>query len=257
MRALVGLQATNSSWHRGFCAYTDSQAASAVCGTPGVAKGSWRLARAEQCVGRCEACSACVYISFDPADRDCSWFTTCEVSHLKRLRSNWHHTLVVRRGTAIVTPGQLPQLPPIPSNLPEDGTQGYSPYFYKMDEPVRVRRTISYGRGWQLLRSRGAGNEDDGPSQGSTPELPSTHSEAPSSRLSVLPSPSSRAHASPAARSTWGGAQTRLCADGRSDGGSRRGVGSGGRGVGRGGVRDASHVVASSKYYYQVPSRSY
>jgi hypothetical protein len=37
--------------------------------------------------------------------------------------------------------------------------------------------------------------------------------------------------------------------------GSRRRVGSGGRGLGRGGVRDASHVVPSSKY--QVPSRSY
>ena len=55
----------------------------------------------------------------------------------------------------------LPALPPFPSHLPEDGTQGYTPYFYKMDEPVRVRRTISYGRGWQLLRSRGAGNEDE------------------------------------------------------------------------------------------------
>ena len=137
----------SSSWHRGFCAYTDGQSASAVCGTPGVAKGSWRLARAEQCVRRCEACDACSFLSFDPSDRDCSWYTTCEVSHLKRLRSNWHHTLVVRRGAAIVTPRPLPQLPPFPPNLPEDGTQGYSPYFYKMDEPVRVRRTTSYGRG--------------------------------------------------------------------------------------------------------------
>ena len=155
----------SSSWHRGFCAYTDAQPVSAAkdCGTPGVVKGAWRLARAGQCVRRCEACDACVYVSFDPADRDCSWFTTCEVSRLKSLRSNWHHTLVVRRGAAIVTPRPLPQLPPFPPNLPEDGTQGYSPYFYKMDEPVRVRRTTSYGRGWQLLRSRGAGNEDDGP----------------------------------------------------------------------------------------------
>ena len=154
----------NSSWYRGFCAYTDGQSASsAACGTPGLVKGSWRLARAEQCVRWCEACEACVYVSFDSGDRDCSWYTVCEVSHLKRLRSNWHHTLVVRRGGAIVTPRPLPQLPPFPPDLPEDGTQGYTPYFYKMDEPVRVRRTISYGRGWQLLRSRGAGNEGGGP----------------------------------------------------------------------------------------------
>ena len=156
----------NSSWYRGFCAYTDGQSASsAACGTPGLVKGSWRLARAEQCVRRCEACDACVYVSFDPGDRDCSWYTVCEVSNLKRLRSNWHHTLVVRRGGAIVTPRPLPQLPPFPPDLPEDGTQGYTPFFYKMDEPVRVRRTISYGRGWQLLRSRGAGSNATGTSQ--------------------------------------------------------------------------------------------
>ena len=28
----------------------------------------------------------------------------------------------------------------------EDGNQGYTPYFYKMDEPVRVRVSVSYGR---------------------------------------------------------------------------------------------------------------
>ena len=44
----------------------------------------------------------------------------------------------------------------------EDGRRGHTPYFYNMDVPVRVRNTISYGRGWQLLRSRGAGNNDTG-----------------------------------------------------------------------------------------------
>ena len=46
---------------------------------------------------------------------------------------------------------------------PDDGTQGYTPYFYKMDVPVRVRNSISYGRAWQLLRSRGAGSNATGP----------------------------------------------------------------------------------------------
>ena len=46
---------------------------------------------------------------------------------------------------------------------PDDGTQGYTPYFYKMDNPVRVANTISYGRAWQLLRSRGAGSNATGP----------------------------------------------------------------------------------------------
>ena len=47
--------------------------------------------------------------------------------------------------------------------VPDDGTQGYTPYFYKMDVPVRVRQSISYGRAWQLLRSRGAGSNYTGP----------------------------------------------------------------------------------------------
>ena len=47
--------------------------------------------------------------------------------------------------------------------MPDDGTQGYTPYFYKMDVPVRVKNTISYGRAWQLLRSRGAGSNATGP----------------------------------------------------------------------------------------------
>lgn len=47
--------------------------------------------------------------------------------------------------------------------MPDDGTQGYTPYFYKMDVPVRVRNSISYGRAWQLLRSRGAGSNATGP----------------------------------------------------------------------------------------------
>ena len=46
---------------------------------------------------------------------------------------------------------------------PDDGTQGYTPYFYKMDNPVRVKNSISYGRAWQLLRSRGAGSNATGP----------------------------------------------------------------------------------------------
>ena len=49
------------------------------------------------------------------------------------------------------------------SYTPDDGTQGYTPYFYKMDVPVRVTNTISYGRAWQLLRSRGAGSNATGP----------------------------------------------------------------------------------------------
>ena len=41
--------------------------------------------------------------------------------------------------------------------------QGYTPYGYGVDTPVLVRGTVSYGRGWQLLRSRGEGSTATGP----------------------------------------------------------------------------------------------
>jgi hypothetical protein len=57
----------------------------------------------------------------------------------------------------------LAYLAAILSYSPDDGTQGHTPYYYKMDVPVRVRNSISYGRAWQLLRSRGAGSNATGP----------------------------------------------------------------------------------------------
>ena len=47
----------------------------------------------------------------------------------------------------------------VPGALGGEGAgdrQGHTPYGYGMDVPVKVRSTVSYGRGWQLLRSRGA-----------------------------------------------------------------------------------------------------
>ena len=41
--------------------------------------------------------------------------------------------------------------------------QGYTPYGYGVDTPVLVRSTVSYGRGWQMLRSRGEGSTAAGP----------------------------------------------------------------------------------------------
>ena len=40
--------------------------------------------------------------------------------------------------------------------------QGYTPYGYGVDTPVLVRSSVSYGRGWQLLRSRGEKSNSTG-----------------------------------------------------------------------------------------------
>ena len=60
--------------------------------------------------------------------------------------------------------------------------QGYTPYGYGMDTAVRVRSTVSYGRGWQLLRSRGVGNNATYPC-----ELPQSVSACDCSSLSLPP----------------------------------------------------------------------
>ena len=39
--------------------------------------GSWIAASAHDCVAHCESCERCHFISFDPTDSDCSWFTRC------------------------------------------------------------------------------------------------------------------------------------------------------------------------------------
>ena len=41
--------------------------------------------------------------------------------------------------------------------------QGYTPYGYGVDTPVLKRASVSYGRGWQLLRSRGENSNATGP----------------------------------------------------------------------------------------------
>ena len=69
---------------------------------------------------------------------------------------------------------------------PDDGTQGYTPYFYKMDVPVRVRNTISYGRAWQMLRSRGAGSNVTGPCD---PPQSAASCNCSSARIPLPPNP--------------------------------------------------------------------
>ena len=49
------------------------------------------------------------------------------------------------------------------TSVPELDRQGFTPYGYGVDVPVTVRRTVSYGRGWQLLRSRGEDSYTTGP----------------------------------------------------------------------------------------------
>lgn len=46
---------------------------------PGDTKGSWEIAEVSDCWMRCAGCSACSFISFNPSDRDCSWFTNCSL----------------------------------------------------------------------------------------------------------------------------------------------------------------------------------
>ena len=67
--------------------------------------------------------------------------------------------------------------------------QGYTPYGYGVDTPVLVRNSVSYGRGWQLLRSRGEKNPTNTTGNCDPPQVASscTTCEATSTRDNVFP----------------------------------------------------------------------
>ena len=65
--------------------------------------------------------------------------------------------------------------------------QGYTPYGYGMDTPVLVRASTSYGRGWQLLRSRGEKSNATGPCDPPQKANSCTHCQAQSGTDDVMP----------------------------------------------------------------------
>lgn len=157
---MVTTLAETRAWRRGTCDYLGPD--TPVGCLESHLSGLWRTRNATRCIRECEACRQCRFVSFHGGDSECAWFSACPTK-LKRMGSQWRWTSTVRASDGTLLPGQPDAVPALPDSLPEDGTQGYAPYFYQMDEPVRVRRTISYGRGFQLLRSRGAGSEEQGP----------------------------------------------------------------------------------------------
>lgn len=75
-----------SEWTRGFCGRTDADRGGHC--TPNDFKGSWALGLSpEQCVARCIGCPRCGYVSYSPADLDCSWFAlSTNLTMKKKLR---------------------------------------------------------------------------------------------------------------------------------------------------------------------------
>ena len=59
----------------GFCDVTHAgEGASCAIGE---SKGSWVTDDLTQCYMRCAGCARCSFISFNRADRDCSWYAAC------------------------------------------------------------------------------------------------------------------------------------------------------------------------------------
>lgn len=61
--------------------------------------------------------------------------------------------------------------------------QGWTPYGYGMDTPPIIRETTSYGRGWQLLRSRGHKNPTNASGPCDPPQLASSCTECSASTV--------------------------------------------------------------------------
>jgi hypothetical protein len=84
----------------GFCAKTE---AATLCAS-GRDRGSWSAYRLSDCFTLCAGCPLCNYISHSRADRDCSWYQSCDFSNLHRAAHSDHSTWRVRdpNGTAII-----------------------------------------------------------------------------------------------------------------------------------------------------------
>lgn len=78
----------------------------------------------DECVAACRACRNCRFVSFSAANRDCSWFSACDLAHLRSHRYAGGHTYttVEVRGGHGVNGGGAARSPPAslasPSALP-------------------------------------------------------------------------------------------------------------------------------------------
>ena len=91
-------------WQRGYCAATEfSHDTPHACAGD---KGSWSIHSVRQqsaCLRRCLSCDRCYFVSLSPADGDCSWYRSCELSAL-HTDSAHHRTARVRDATGQALP---------------------------------------------------------------------------------------------------------------------------------------------------------
>ena len=84
--------------HAGYCAATLG-AEGRQC-LPSDTQGSWKVQRERACVRLCNNCAQCQYISFSEKLMDCSWFSSCNMSQLRKDFSTGHETQHVKRKSA-------------------------------------------------------------------------------------------------------------------------------------------------------------
>ena len=83
----------STGWRTGFCGITSTGEGDACLASH--TKGSWTALNVEDCHARCVACSRCYFISWSSGDRDCSWFSRCNV-HKLRDQGSGHVTRRIR-----------------------------------------------------------------------------------------------------------------------------------------------------------------
>ena len=84
------MAATPEWWFNGYCGLTSTDEGK-TCGVHD-RKGSWTgIGGPSECAARCRACSRCRFVTWSPFDRDCSWYSTCDLHDLghKQISSAW------------------------------------------------------------------------------------------------------------------------------------------------------------------------
>ena len=98
------------SYVEGACGKADVDATD--CSTDD--QGSWWLTKAEAasqqraitaCEARCHACTGCRFVSLSWRERDCSWYTSCDLKNLRRSRT--HRTRAVAAASERATSYEL------------------------------------------------------------------------------------------------------------------------------------------------------
>ena len=115
---------------------------STLAKTPHTLSSKWQdLLGLQACVRKCLACSRCRYVSFSRFERDCSWYSTCNLNALSN-GENMHRTVMVRHEGDVSATAEVESL----LNLAPQRGAGGTPFAESpVAAPPRLLDMVVYG----------------------------------------------------------------------------------------------------------------